>query len=172
MKPADLVGLRIRTPPDPLAAEVVSALGGKPQEINFSDLDKALKYGAVDGQENPLYNFQLYRLYEVQKYISLTGHKYSIYFLLIGKSAWESLSATDREMVQIAAKEAASYQQELSRNAEAEAYRDLVARGVRIDQVDLKAFVAATASVYDKWYASPIGDFVRAVVDQAAQGKQ
>jgi len=172
INPADLVGLKIRIPPDPLAAEVISALGGKPQEINFSDLYKALKYNVVDGQENPLSNFQTYKLYEVQKYVSLTGHKYSIYALLIGASAWDALTVTDREIVRIAANEAASYLRALTLHADAEAYRYLAALGVRINEVDTKPFVAATAPIYEKWYASPIGDFVRAVVAQAAQGQE
>jgi len=172
LQPADLVGLRIRIPPDPLAADVISALGGQPQEINFSDLYKALKLGVVDGQENPLSNFQTYRFYEVQQYLSLTGHKYSIYALLISKAAWDPLAVADREMVRRAAHEAAGYQQELTRNADAEAYRQLVERGVRIDKVDTQPFAAATAPIYDTWYASPIGDFVRAVVAQAAQGEE
>ena len=171
LKPADLVGLRIRTPPDPLAVDIVSALGGKPQEINFSDLYKALQHGVVDGQDNPLINVQTSRLYEVQKFISLTGHKYSISSFLITKPAWDGLSAADREIVLVAAKEATRYQRALTQNAEAEAFRDLVAYGMRIDKVDSKPFVAATAKIYEKWYASPIGDYVRAVV-QAAQEQQ
>jgi len=139
-------------------------LGGKPQEINFSDLHKALQQGVVDGQDNPLINVQTSRLYEVQKFISLTGHKYSIYSFLITKPAWDGLSAADREIVMAAAKEATRYQRALTQNAEEAAYRDLVARGVRIDKVDTKPFIAATAKIYDKWYASPIGDYVRAVV--------
>jgi len=171
MKPADLVGLRIRIPPDRLAADFVSALGGKSQEINFSDLYKALQYGVVDGQDHPLVNFQTARLYEVQKFISLTGHRYSVYSFLMSKLAWDGLSAADKEIVMAAAKEATRYQRALIQNAEEEAYRDLVARGVRINKVDIRPFITATAPIYDKWYASPIGDFVRAVV-KAAQGKQ
>jgi len=170
MKPADLAGLRIRTPPDPLAAEIVSVLGGTPQQINFSDLYKALQQGAVDGQDNPLLTFRTARLNEVQKFISLTGHKYSIHTFLMSKLAWDALSATDRAIVMEAANETTRHQQELRRNADAEVYRDLLAHGMQINKVETKPFIAATAPIYDKWYASPIGDFVRSVV-QAAQAR-
>ncbi|MEI7611360.1 MAG: TRAP transporter substrate-binding protein [Betaproteobacteria bacterium] len=171
IKPADLAGLKIRNPPDVMAADIVSALGCRPMEIMFSDLYKALQAGVVDGQDNTLINFQTSRLYDVQKFISLTGHRYSVYSFLMNKSSWDKLSAADRDIVMEAAHEASRYQRELSRNAETEAYRDLVARGVRINKVDVRPFVAATAPVYDKWYASPIGDFVRVVV-QAARERQ
>ncbi len=171
LRPADLVGLKIRVPPDPLAGEVISALGGKPQEINFSDMYKAMQQGVVDGQENPLLNFQTYRLYEVQKYISLTGHKYSIYALLMNKGSLEALSVADREIIRGAARDAALYQRALVRTAEDDAARDLAARGVRISRVDIRPFVIASAVVYDKWYASPIGGFVRSLV-QAVQERE
>ncbi|MEI7431169.1 MAG: TRAP transporter substrate-binding protein [Betaproteobacteria bacterium] len=170
LRPADLAGLRIRIPPDPLAAEIVTALGAKAQEINFSDLYKALQQGVVDGQDNPLINFKAARLYDVQKFISLTGHKYAIHTFLMSKVAWDVLPAGDREIVLAVAKETVRYQRELVRDAEVEANRDLLARGVKINKVDIKPFSDATVPIYDKWYASPIGDFVRSVV-QAVQAK-
>jgi len=163
-KPEDLAGLRIRVPPDPLAGEVVSAFGGAPKEINFSDLYVSLKKGVVDGQENPILNFNAYKLYEVQKFVSLTKHKITIYALLIRKESFKALSPADQEIVRTAAKDAARYVRELASDAEDSAYRKLQARGVRIDHVDTKSFVAATASLYDRWYAGPTGDFVREVV--------
>jgi TRAP-type C4-dicarboxylate transport system substrate-binding protein len=167
-----VAGLRFRTAPnDLLAVDVITALGGKTQVINYSDIYNALQQGVVDGQDNPLINVQTARFYKVQKFISLTGHKVTIYAFLMSKLVWDGLSAADREIVLAAAKDATRYQRELARNADEEAVRDLVAHGVRIDKVDTRPFVAATASIYDKWYASPIGDYVRAVV-KAARGKQ
>ena len=170
LKPTDLAGLRIRTSPDdPVPVDIVESLGGKPQEINWSGLYDALRLEVVDGQENPLVNFQSARLYEVQKFISLTAHKYTITPFLMGKPAWDALSVSDRQIILTAAREATRYQRELNQQAELEAYRDLVARGLRIDKVDVKPFIAATAKIYDKWYASPIGDYVRAVVQAARE---
>jgi TRAP-type transport system periplasmic protein len=168
-KPADMVGLKIRVSSDPVSVDIITALGGKPQEINYSDVYKALRQGVVDGNENPLVNIHASKLYEFQKFISLTGHKYSIYFLLMSKLTWDSLPANDQAIVLAAAKEAASYQRELTRTADEDAYRDMLAKGVRIDKVDTQPFIASTAKIYDKWYASPIGDFVHAVVKAARE---
>ncbi|MEI7611362.1 MAG: TRAP transporter substrate-binding protein [Betaproteobacteria bacterium] len=170
LKPADFVGLKIRTPPDPVTMDIVEALGAKTQQINFSDLYNALRLGVVDGQENPLINVKEAKLYEFQKFFSLTGHKYEITPFLMGQRSWDTLSLADREIVLQAAKEATQIQRALTQKADLEAYNTMLARGVRIDKVDSKPFVAATAKIYDKWYASPIGDFVRLVV-QAAREK-
>lgn len=70
----------------------------------------------------------------------------------------------------LSAKEAASYQRTLSREAEILAYRELQERGVRISRVETGPFIEATAGIYDKWYASPVGNFVHTVV-QAARAK-
>ena len=171
--PADMIGLRIRNPPDQMTVDVISALGARPQEINFSDLYKALQQGEVDGQDNPLVNFRLMKYYEVQKYLSLTGHKYSIHSFLMSKLSWDGLSAADREVVQEAAKAALRYYRDITRNSDAEIYRDLLARGVRIEKVDTEPFRAVTSSVYvyDKWYSGPVGDFVRSVV-RAVRGRE
>jgi tripartite ATP-independent transporter DctP family solute receptor len=167
LKPADMAGLTIRTPPDPLTGEIIVALGGKAREVLYSELYNALKTGTVDGQENPLINFHTARLYDVQKFISLTAHKYSIYAFVMSTQAWDSLSSADKTSVVAVAREAARYQRLLTQNTEAEAYLDLRARGVRINEVDTRPFVAATQKIYDKWYASPIGDFLRMVVQKA-----
>jgi TRAP-type C4-dicarboxylate transport system substrate-binding protein len=57
----------------------------------------------------------------------------------------------------------------LIRNTEKTILTDLAERGVRIDKVDARPFVAATAAIYDKWTASPIGDYVRMVVRAARE---
>jgi len=169
LEPTDFVGLKFRIPPDPVTAGIVEALGGTSQEIKFSDLYSALQHGTVDGQENPLIMVQTARLYEVQKYFSLTGHKYSTTHLLLSQRAWDRLSGPDREIVLAAAKESTRYQRTLTQNIETETYNALVAKGVRFSKVDPKPFIAATALMYEKWYASPIGDFVRAVVKAARE---
>ena len=75
-KPEDLKGLKIRTPADAMTVDIFQALGASTQQIAFGELYIALQQGVVDGQENPLANIQSAKLYEVNKYISLTGHKW------------------------------------------------------------------------------------------------
>ncbi|HUD35070.1 MAG TPA: TRAP transporter substrate-binding protein DctP, partial [Variovorax sp.] len=137
------------------------------QQIKFSELYVALQQGVVDGQENPLTNIVSAKLYEVQKYLSLTGHKYETNPFLMSKRAWDRLSEADRKAFQEAATEATALQRQLSREADEKLAAELKAKGIQIETVDRQAFVAATRPVYDKWAAGATGDFVKRVVQQA-----
>ena len=73
-------------------------LGADTQQIKFAELYVALQQGVVDGQENPLANIASAKLYEVQKYLSLTGHKYEVNPFLMSKRSWEKLSPEDQKI--------------------------------------------------------------------------
>lgn len=165
--PADVKGLKIRTPPDSMTMDIMQALGADPQQIKFSELYVALQQGVVDGQENPLTNISSAKLYEVQKYLSLTGHKYEANPFVMGKRSWDKLSPADQKAFTEAAAEATQLQRKLSKEADEKLAVELKGKGVQIDTVDRKAFVDATKSVYAKWEAGPSGDFVKRVIQQA-----
>lgn len=167
--PHDVKGLKIRIPPDPVTAEIVRSMGGYPQEIKMSEVYNALMQKVVDGQENPLYNIYARKFYEVQKYLSLTGHKYEMTPFLMGKSTWDKLSEDDRRIIQSAADKATRYQRTLSQQANDQARTDLKTKGMRINKVNSKAFIASTRKVYDKWLSGPTGDYVRMVLTAARE---
>ena len=167
LKPEDLKGLKMRTPPDSVTVDIMQSVGAEAQQIKFSELYVALQQGVVDGQENPLVNIWAGKLHEVQKYISLTGHKYEMTPLLIGKRTWDRLSEADRKIVQEAANEATALQRKLAQEADDKMFAELKAKGVQIDKVDQAPFMKATAPVVTKWEASPIGPFVKKVVAAA-----
>ncbi|OPZ57073.1 MAG: 2,3-diketo-L-gulonate-binding periplasmic protein YiaO precursor [Deltaproteobacteria bacterium ADurb.Bin510] len=167
--PEDLKGLKIRTPPDPMTIDIFQALGAATQQISFGELYVALQQGVVDGQENPLMNIHASKLYEVNKFISLTGHKYEMTPFLMSKRSWDKLSDADRKALQEAAAEATALQRKLSQEADEKLVADLKAKGVRVDVADKAAFEKATSAVDDKWMASPIGDYVKKVI--AARAK-
>ena len=167
LKPEDLKGLKMRTPPDAVTVDIMQSVGAEAQQIKFSELYVALQHGVVDGQENPLVNIWAGKLHEVQKYISLTGHKYEMTPLLIGKRSWDKLSEADRKVLQEAAAEATALQRKLAQEADEKMFAELKAKGVQIDKVDQAPFMKATAPVVAKWEASPIGPFVRKVITAA-----
>jgi TRAP-type transport system periplasmic protein len=167
IKPDDLKGLKMRTPPDAVTVDIMQSLGAEAQQIKFSELYVALQQGVVDGQENPLMNIYASKLYEVQKFISLTGHKYEMTPLLMSKRSWDKLSDADKKVLQEAALEATSLQRKLSRESDEKLVADLKSKGVRIDVADKSAFEKATDKVDDKWMASPIGPFVKKVIAAA-----
>jgi TRAP-type transport system periplasmic protein len=166
--PDDMKGLKMRTPPDAVTVDIMQALGADAQQIKFSELYVALQQGVVDGQENPLTNIASAKLYEVQKYISLTGHKYESTPFLMSKRTWERMSAADQKAITEAAAEATQLQRRLNKEVDDKLVAELKAKGVQVDSVNGKAFMEACKPVYTKWASSPIGDFV-ARVQQAAR---
>ena len=72
--PADLKGFKIRVPVSPLWTSMFKALDASPASINFAEVYSALQTKIVDGQENPLAIISTAKLFEVQKYCSLTNH--------------------------------------------------------------------------------------------------
>jgi TRAP-type transport system periplasmic protein len=164
IKPEDMKGLKMRTPPDAVTVDIMQSLGAEAQQIKFAELYVALQQGVVDGQENPLMNIHASKLYEVQKFISLTGHKYEMTPFLMSKRTWDKLSDADKKAVREAAAEATELQRKLSQESDDKLVADLKAKGVRIDVADKAAFEKATSKVDDKWMASPIGPFVKKVI--------
>jgi len=99
MKPEDLKGFKIRVPPAPILTSLFAALGAGPTPINFSELYSALQTKIVSGQENPLAIIATTRLYEVQKYCSMTGHVWDGYWILGNRRAWAALPADIQKIV-------------------------------------------------------------------------
>ncbi|WBU53086.1 TRAP transporter substrate-binding protein [Paracoccus sp. SCSIO 75233] len=149
--PDDLAGLKIRTPPDPMTLEIFTTLGANPTPMAFSELYVALQQGVVDGQENPLMNIESSKLYEVQKYISLTGHKYESTPLLMSKIVWDGLSEEDQAAMLEAAKEAGEYNRELSKKSDEELRPMLEEAGVEFNELDTAPFVEATQPIIAEW---------------------
>jgi TRAP-type transport system periplasmic protein len=163
-KPEDLKGLKMRTPPDAVTVDIMQALGAEAQQIKFSELYVALQQGVVDGQENPLMNIYASKLYEVQKFITLSGHKYEMTPLLMSKRTWERLSEADRKIVQEAAAEATQLQRKLSQDSDDKLLGELKAKGVQVNTIEKASFAKATANVDDKWLATPIGPYLKKVI--------
>jgi len=168
-QPADLRGLKIRTPPDPMTIDIFQALGAATQQINFNELYVALQQGVVDGQENPLANIQSAKLYEVNRFISLTGHKWESNPVLVSRIAWGRLRPDDQRLLREVAKEAEAQQRTLSQETDARLLGEFSANAaLAVNEVDQAPFRAATTSVADKWEARPFGDFVKRLRAAAA----
>ncbi|HSM88668.1 MAG TPA: DctP family TRAP transporter solute-binding subunit, partial [Desulfobacterales bacterium] len=88
--PADLKGLKIRTMQNPIHLEAFRAMGANPTPMPFSEVFTALQQKTIDGQENPIPTIWLSKFYEVQKYVSLTGHVYGPHIMLINKKLFDS----------------------------------------------------------------------------------
>jgi tripartite ATP-independent transporter DctP family solute receptor len=97
--PGDLDGMKLRVPPSPLWTAMFKAFGAAPTSINFNEVYSALQTHIVDGQENPLAVIATAKLYEVQKYCSLTNHMWDGFWFLANRRAWEALPDDIRTVV-------------------------------------------------------------------------
>ncbi|MGU3494584.1 TRAP transporter substrate-binding protein [Xanthobacteraceae bacterium A53D] len=95
----DLEGFKIRVPVSPLWTSMYKAFGSAPASINFAEVYSALQTKIVDGQENPLAIIATARLYEVQKYCSLTNHMWDGFWFLANRRAWQALPENIRTIV-------------------------------------------------------------------------
>jgi tripartite ATP-independent transporter DctP family solute receptor len=168
--PADLKGLKIRTPADPMTVDIFQALGAATQQIAFGELYVALQQGVVDGEENPLANIYSNKLYEVNKYISLTGHKWESTPFLMSAVAVKKVKPSELEIIKAAAKEAGVLQRRLMAETDKKLLGEFKANpNVVVNQPDRTAFQAATTSVVEKWKAKPFGSFVTELVAAAKE---
>ena len=167
--PTDLAGMKIRTPADPMTVDIFQALGASTEQIAFGELYVALQQGVVDGQENPLANIESSKLYEVNRFISLTAHKWESTPFLMSKVA-EGRLGDDLDAVKEAAKEAGVLQRKLSEDKAAEVLAAFKSNSaVTVTEVDRDAFIKATSTVAENWKAKEFGDFVTRV-EAAARG--
>jgi TRAP-type transport system periplasmic protein len=134
-KVEDIAGLKLRVIPNPINVDWVSALGANPTPLPFPELYAALEQKAVDGQENPVATIQGAKLYEVQKYMTLTNHQYNPQSVVISKKFWDTLSADEKKIVQDAATESAKYEREQSRAAASTILEDLKKNGMQVTEL-------------------------------------
>jgi TRAP-type C4-dicarboxylate transport system substrate-binding protein len=151
--PADLQGLKLRVPPAPMLTSLFKALGAGPTPINFNEVYSSLQTKVVEGQENPLPIIATTRLYEVQKYCSLTGHVWDGYVILGNRRAWQRLPEDLRAIVT----------RELDRSADDERAdiarlsvslrKDLADKGLVFNDVNKEPFRATLAQTtfYADW---------------------
>lgn len=97
--PADLVNFKIRVPVSPLWTSMYTAFEAAPTSLNFAEVYTALQTGVVSGQENPLAILSVYKLWEVQKNVSMTNHMWDGFWLLSNRRSWGGLPEDIQESI-------------------------------------------------------------------------
>ena len=166
--PADLKGLKIRTMENPMHIAFFKELGANPTPMSWGELYTALQQGTVDAQENPYAMIDDGKFYEVQKYVSETGHVFSFEVLIANKKFIDKLPADLRTLVLKAAKDATIQQRKNMQKEESVFKAKVIKAGMKantLSAADKKPFVAATAKVY-KQFEKDLGPDLMAVVKQ------
>jgi TRAP-type transport system periplasmic protein len=138
--PDDLKCFKIRVPGNPLWVSLFKTLGASPTPINFGELYAALQTHVVDGQENPLALIQSAKLYEVQKYVSLSGHIWDGHYIFANAIRWNALPEDVRTTITAALSDAATKQRQDILRFNEQAATEMQAAGVVFNKVDTKPF--------------------------------
>jgi tripartite ATP-independent transporter DctP family solute receptor len=147
MTPADLKGLKIRTPGSPTRILAFKTLGAAPTPMPLGEVYMALKQGALDGQENPLSVIDEFSFDEVQKNIALTNHVYTPITLAMNGAAYDALSPELKAKVKAAAAAGAAATRKASDDSDARLVGAFKAQGINVTSPDLAAFRAAAEPV-------------------------
>jgi len=151
--PEDLKGFKIRVPVSPLWTSMYKAFDSAPASINFSEVYTALQTKVVDGQENPLAIIATAKLYEVQKYCSLTNHMWDGFWFLANRRAWERLPENLRTVVAKHVNAAGVKEREDVAQLNAGLQKELTDKGMVINQPKAEAFrdKLRSAGFYAEW---------------------
>ena len=149
-KPADLAGVRMRTPGAPVWLETVRGLGATPTPMPWAEVYSALQMKAIDAVEAQHPATYGARLFEVVKYITKTGH-IQLITGMVGSKIWFDKLPADLKKIVL---EEALKGGDVGSNATIDSLKNfekmMSEKGVKISEVDIKPFVASTAGVYDK----------------------
>jgi len=151
VKPEDLKGIKLRVPEGKWRVKMFQSYGANPSPMKFSEVFTALQTGVMDGQENPFSQFVSAKFQEVQKFLSLTGHVYTPAYLTAGSKKWATLPADVRKVLEDTAKDMQKYVYAVAEKDENELIDKIKAAGVKVNEADKPAFVAASKAVYEEF---------------------
>ena len=170
----DFKGLKIRTIQNPVFIDVFNGLGANATPMAFTEVFTALESKAIDGQETPYTNIHGNRFYEVQKYLSNTGHIYGGAVMLVSRKYWDTLSADEHKVMQDACVAARDHQRRFNREQDPKLLADLKAKGMQFTEIttaERARLREHLKPVYDK-YARTLGeDVVRATLAEVEKAR-
>jgi TRAP-type transport system periplasmic protein len=138
--PDDLKGVKIRLPVAPYLLALFKSLGASPTPINFGEVYSSLQTGLVDGQENPLILIDTAKLYEVQKYCSITNHVWACIHYSFGNAFWDQLPNDLQDLSTKHFTAAALVEREDWQKMSKEETKNLTDKGMVFNYPDVKPF--------------------------------
>ena len=170
VKPEDLRGIKLRVPEGKWRVKMFQAYGANPSPMKFSEVFTALQTGVMDGQENPLAQIDSAKFYEVQKYLSMTGHVYTPAYLVVSTNGWKKIPPDVQKVLEQAAKETQDFVYQTGAKMDDDLLAKMKKAGIKVNEVDKDAFIKASKPVYDDFSKEVPG--AKEVIDRAiALGK-
>lgn len=132
----DFKGLKIRVIPNAMYIDMFSALGANPTPMPVSEVYAALETGTVDAQEAPLAQINAMRVYEVQKFISLTGHSVNSEIIVMSRKTYDAMTPENQQIVLAAGKDAVEWKRKQFTEMEAGLLKTIEGGGMKVNKVD------------------------------------
>ncbi len=149
--PADMKGIKIRVMESPVPIATFNTIGANATPMAWGEVFTALQQKTIDAQENPMPVIYTQKLFEVQKYLSLTEHFYAPALFLMSEAIYKKLSADEQKMVMEAAREAAAYERKVSKQQADDFVAKCKEKGMVVNEVNKKVWQDAMAPVYAKF---------------------
>lgn len=167
----DMQGLKIRVIQSPIYLETFAALGANPVPMAFPEVYTGLEQHTIDGQENPFTVIEGNKFYEVQKYLSVTGHIFNPQSLIISQKTWNRLNDDEKAMIRAAAAEAQTFQREVTAASMDKAKATLAAAMTvnEITPAEKDRLRERVKPVIDKFAKSLDGDLVKTMYEEIAK---
>ncbi|RIY01421.1 TRAP transporter substrate-binding protein [Aureimonas flava] len=166
--PADLEGVKIRVPGNPVLLATMTALGALPQSIPFGEVYTSLQSGVVDGTEPEMRDFLDQKWYETTKYLSIANYVWTPNYWFMNKDRYDALDDKDKAAVDQAVTETVAwYRSELTKTYD-EVQKTLEADGVAVNTVDQAPFRDMVGDVYSQ-FGREWGEDLVAKVREAAK---
>ncbi|NNK97111.1 MAG: TRAP transporter substrate-binding protein [Desulfobacterales bacterium] len=145
--PSDIGGMKIRVMSSALHKAVWQALGANPTPMPWP-IYTELEQGVIDGQENPLWVMEVYKFYEIQKYMTLTRHVYSAHIDVASLNWWNKLDKQNQDLLKEAMCEAARYQRADNRAKNEARLTMLKDKGMQVEEnPDISSFRSQVAEL-------------------------
>lgn len=152
VKAEDIKGLKIRVMENEVYTSSFRALGANAVPMAWTEALTAFQQGTVDGQENPVNVIHAFKLWESQKYLTMTRHAYAAAIFTMSKQLFDKLPADVQKIMKDSAQEAAVYERKWVADNEARQLADLKKNGMQVvEQPDLASFKTAVQGVYAKY---------------------
>ncbi|OOG84216.1 ABC transporter substrate-binding protein [Pseudomonas sp. A25(2017)] len=167
----DMQGLKIRVIQSPIYLETFSALGANPVPMAFPEVYTGLEQHTIDGQENPFTVIEGNKFYEVQKYLSVTGHIFNPQSLIISQKTWNRLNDDEKAMIRAAAAEAQIFQREVTA-AGMDKAKATLASAMTVNEItpeEKDRLRERVKPVIDKFAKSLDGDLVKTMYEEIAK---
>ncbi|WP_419787062.1 DctP family TRAP transporter solute-binding subunit [Pseudodesulfovibrio sp.] len=165
----DMKGLKIRTMGLETHKKLVSSLGGQPVSIAWAEVYTALQTGVADGQMNPLPIIEFAKLYEVQKYLTISNHLFAPHVWLMNADFYNSLTDNEKKVVESAAKTAIVVSRGIANAIEAsDRGLPFLAKKMEVytlPESEKEKFRAASLPVVKKYIEDTFGDEGKAMLN-------